>query len=159
MSLEHLITDRTAEDVERVKLLAEKAWQDMTTEERTEWLSPLKGAYNHTDLNRVGAALNYVRDRLSASRYLQADAFTAREDWRSDEIPTIPEMSAYLGYVSMIREALAQFPTTPNAPTDPNSLDYNVANNIEQILVDVDELITRMMAAAYYSGDLFSGEV
>ncbi len=154
----NLITDRTAQDVDRVRILAAKAWQDMTPEERAEWLSPLKGAYNYTDLNRVGAALNYVRDRLSASRYLQADAFTAREDWRSDEIPTIPEMSAYLGYVSVIREALAQFPTTPNVPTQPDAWDYNAANGIEQILVDVDELITRMMAAAYYCGDLFLGE-
>lgn len=155
----NLITDRTADDVERVKLLAEKAWQDMTAEERAEWLSPLKGAYNYTDLNRVGAALNYLLNRLSASSYLQADAFTAREDWRSDEIPTIPELSAYLGYVSTIREALAQFPTTPNTPTDPNALDYNAANNIEQILVDVDALITLMVKAFFYSADLYAGEV
>lgn len=159
MSLENLITDRTSQDVDRVKTLMAKAWQDMTTEEQAEWLSPLKGAYNYTDLNRVGNALNYVRDRLSASGYLRADAFAARTDWRSAQIPMVSELSEYLGHVSVIREALAQFSTTPAAPTDPDSLDYVAANSIEQILIDVDELITRMRAAAYFSGDLFLGEV
>ena len=155
----NLITDRTAADVERYLTLRNKGFANLTAAERTEWLSPMKGAYNYTDLNRVGTALNYVRDQLSASGYLRADAFTARTDWRSDEIPTVPAMSAYLGHVSVIREALAQFSTTPAAPTDPDSLDYVAANSIEQILIDVDELITRMRAAAYFSGDLFLGEV
>lgn len=159
MSLENLITDRTAHDVDRVKILAAKAWQDMTVEERVEWTSPLKGAYNYTDLNRVGAALNYVRDRLSEVGHIEQSAFTAREDWSREEIPTAGEMAYYLQCVSTVRGALAQFSTTPVAPSDPNLLDYNAANDIEQILVDVDELITRMMDASYYSGDLFSGEV
>jgi hypothetical protein len=159
MSLENLITDRTSQDVDQARTLAGKAWQDMTAEERAEWLSPMKGAYNSTDLNRVGAALNYVRDRLSASGYLRANAFTAREDWRSDEIPTTPEMSEYLSYVSVVREALAQFRTTPTAPMNPNLLDHAAANAIEQILVDVDALITLMVKAFFYSGDLYAGEV
>lgn len=159
MSLEHLITDRTAQDVDRVKVLAAKAWQDMTAEERTEWLSPMKGAYNYTDLNRVGTALNYVRDRLAEAGRVAADVFTAREDWTREEIPTIPEMEEYFGYVALVRGALAQLPTTPPAPTDPNTLDYNAANAIEQILIDVDELITRMADIYFFSGDLYAGEV
>ncbi len=159
MSLKNLITDRTAQDVDRVKNLMAKAWQDMTTAERTEWLSPMKGAYNYTDLNRVGSALNYVRDRLAEAGRVPADVFTAREDWTRDEIPTRSEMDAYLGYVSMVRGALAQLSTTPAAPTDPNALDYNAANAIEQILIDVDELITRMADIYFFSGDLYAGEV
>lgn len=159
MSLENLITDRTSQDVDRVNTLMAKAWQDMTPEEQAEWLSPLKGAYNYTDLNRVGGALNYVRDRLAETGYLPADAFTARENWSREEIPTTAEIADYLGHISIIREALAQFPTTPAPPTSPNSLDYAAANAIEQILVDVDALITLMVKAFFYSGDLYAGEV
>ena len=157
MSLENLIADRTSQDVDRVKILAEKAWQDMTAEERTEWLSPMKGAYNYTDLNRVGGALNYVRDRLVEVGYLPADIFTAREDWGREEIPTVSQITEYLQYVSLLREALAQFPTTPVAPQNPNLLDYSAANDIEQILIDVDALITLMVKAFFYSGDLYAG--
>ena len=153
-----MITDRTDQDVDRVKVLMAKAWQDMTPEEQAEWSSPMKGAYNHTDLNRVGGALNYVRDRLVNAGYLQQSVFTAKTDWIVDDIPTFAEMADYLRYIPIVREALAQFPTTPSAPRDADEFDYNVANDIEKILVDVDELITRMAAAAFYSGDLFSGE-
>lgn len=155
----NLITDRTAQDVDRVRILAAKAWQDMTPEERAEWLSPLKGAYNYTDLNRVGGALNDVRDRLAEVGYFQTDIFAAREDWSQEEIPAVSEITEYLQHVSLLREALAQFPTTPAAPTSPNSLDYAAANAIEQILVDVDALITLMVKAFFYSGDLYAGEV
>lgn len=159
MSLENLITDRTSMDVDQVKTLMAKAWQDMTPEEQAEWLSPLKGAYNYTDLNRVGGALNHVRDRLAEVGYLQADIFTAREDWSREEIPTVSQITEYLQHVSLLREAFAQFPTTPAAPTNPNSLDYAAANAIEQILIDVDALITLMVKAFFYSGDLYAGEV
>ena len=70
MSLSHLITDRTTQDVECTKALQAKAWQDMTEEEKVEWLSPLKGSYNYTDLNRVEEAVAYVAGRLNEYGYL-----------------------------------------------------------------------------------------
>ena len=38
-------------------------------------------------------------------------------------------------------------------------LTHTEANDIEKILLDVDELITNMTAAYYYSGELYGGEV
>ena len=155
----NLITDRTQADVDYWRSLQRKGYAAMTDEEKAAWNAGLKGAYNASDLNRVGAALNYIRDRLFEARYIQPDVFEARVDWRLEEIPTVDEMTEYLGYVSVIREALGQFPTTPLVPGSANALNYSSANDIEQILVDVDGLITRMMDAVYYSGELFSGEV
>ena len=48
---------------------------------------------------------------------------------------------------------------TPPVPPDLEKLTYTEANDIEQILMDVDGLITNMMQAWYYAGDLYSGEV
>ena len=62
--LQGLITDRTAADVNRVKALAAKGWAGMTAAERTEWLGEMRGAYNASDLNRVGSAVDYVAKRL-----------------------------------------------------------------------------------------------
>ena len=56
-----LITDRTTADVARVHELAVKGY----AAELAEWLAGMKGAYNDVDLNRVGTALNYLRDRLT----------------------------------------------------------------------------------------------
>lgn len=62
--IDNLITDRTQADVERVKALAAKGFAAMTAAERAEWLTGMKGAYNASDLNRVGTALNYLAGRL-----------------------------------------------------------------------------------------------
>ena len=65
----------------------------------------------------------------------------------------------YMKNVADIRETLATFSTTPDAPTTERKLTYQIANDIEQILLDVDDLISRMIAAYFYSADLYSGEV
>lgn len=156
-----LITDRTQADVARWLTLRNKGYANMTDEEMAEWDSgQMKGAYNPPyDMNRVGAALNYLRDRLAEAGYLSASAFFAREDWTAADIPTGADLTNYLKYVSTVREALAQFSTTPPAPEYTGGLDYREANNIEQILADVDQLITNMLAARFFCNELYAGEV
>lgn len=157
--LRNLITDRSMSDVERWRKLRDKGWEQMTDEERAEWQTSMKGAYNYTDLNRVGAALNFVRDRLVAFRFLPENDFTARTDWAVGEIPTLADLTKYIGYVSTVREAFVHFPTTPAAPKDARWLNHREANDIEQIIIDVNTLLSNMVAAWYFSGDLYSGEL
>lgn len=156
-----LITDRTAADVARWLTLRNKGYANMTAEEKAEWDSgQMKGAYNPPyDMNRVGFALNYLRDRLVEARYLTPGVFSAREDWTTADIPTGADLTEYLKCVSVVREALAQFPTTPPVPEYTGGLDYQEANNIEKILIDVDRLFENMLAARYFCNELYSGEV
>ena len=63
--IDTLVIDRTPADVARVHELAVKGYAGMTVAELAEWLAGMKGAYNAVDLNRVGAALNYLRDLLT----------------------------------------------------------------------------------------------
>lgn len=154
-----LITDRTATDLARWRDLRNKGYANMTEAERTEWDAGMKGAYNASDLNRVGAALNYLRDRLAEASYMSSVEFAAKTDWSVADVPTPKAIADYLRYVSLIREALAQFATTPPAPEYTGGLDYQEANDIEKILVDVDRLITNMLAARCFCGELYSGEV
>ena len=155
-----LITDRNYFDVLRWRTLRDKGYANMTDAERAEWdTAQMKGAYNPPyDMNRVGVALNYLRDRLADARYLEPTAFTAKVDWTAADIPTVEDLTKYLKCVSTIREAWARFSTTPAAPKNPARLDYQEANNIEKILVDVDQLLTNMLEARCYCGELFGGE-
>ena len=153
----NLITDRTQADVERVRQLAQKGFGNMTADEKTEWLNGLKGAYNASDLNRVGAAVAYVAGRLTGYGY--AVSVAPRQDWQVANIPTPESMTAYLADVAALRAALTVAADTPEVPEDMERLTWQEANDIEQILVDVDELLTRMAAAWFYSGDLYAGEV
>lgn len=157
--LSNLITDRTIADFSRWLYLRDKGYANMTASERAEWGEDMKGAYNASDLNRVGAVLNYLRDRLSEAAYLRGTEFVMRENWQKNEIPTAAEFGAYINAVAIIRNAMAQKRTTPSAPANNGSLDYQGANNIEQILLDIDELITNMLKSRYFCGDLFSGEI
>lgn len=153
----NLITDRTQADVDRVRQLAQKGLGNMTADEKTEWLNGLKGAYNASDLNRVGAAVAYVAGRLKGYGY--AVSVSPRQDWQAADIPTPESMTAYLADVATLRAALTVAAGTPEVPEDMERLTWQEANDIEQILVDVDELLTRMAAAWFYSGDLYAGEV
>lgn len=153
----NLITDRTIEDVNRVKELSAKGWAAMTEAEKAEYLADMKGAYNASDLNRVGAAVEYIARRLSDNGYVVE--VTARQNWTRADIPTQEEMAIYLADVETIRSALAVMPTTPETPDDADNLTYIEANNIEQIMLDVDALITTMMLSFVYCGVHYSGQI
>lgn len=157
--LSNLITDRTLDDFSRWLYLRDKGYANMTAYEREEWATDMKGAYNASDLNRVSAVLNYLKERLSEAGYLDDASFNVREDWQKNEIPTAADFSEYIGAVAAVREALTHYPTTPHTPANNGSLDFQGANDIEKILIDIDELTTKMLNARYFSGDLFSGEI
>lgn len=157
--LENLITDRTQADFERWRTLRDKGYSAMTEDERAEFAGDMKGAYNASDLNRVGYALNYLKDRLTAAGYLLGNEFEAREDWKENEIPTGEQFTAYIKAVETIRAALSRKATTPQTPADVGGLDYNGANDIERILLDVEDQRNKMLSARYYFNEVYSGEI
>ena len=152
-----LITDRAQADVDYVSQLNILGWENMNAQQRSDYLTGLKGAYNATDMNRVGNAVSYVAQRLTNCGYMVN--VNPRLDWQIGDIPTVSDLTAYLDDVRAIRAALAVSPATPPVPEDMDKLTYTEANNIEQILLDVNLLIDRIAAAWFYSGELYSGEV
>lgn len=114
------------------------------------------GYYNLEDLNRVGTAVAYVRDRLTAAGY--GVSAKPKTDWQPGDVPTVTQMAQYTADVAAIRAALAVYPSTPTAPPNMDGLTADEANDIEQILTDVDDLITKMMAAYRHSGMMYAGQ-
>ena len=153
----NLITDRTQADVDRFTELKMKYLSGMTADEKTEWETHLKGAYNYTDMNRVESAVEYVANRLTEAGYVVVPVI--KKNWSSADKPTLVDFNRYMKNISEIRSALTTYETTPDAPTTEKKLSFQAANDIEQILTDVDDLITKMISAYFYSGDLYSGEV
>ena len=152
-----LITDRTQTDVEYAQQLNALGWANMSAAQRSEYLVGLKGAYNATDLNRVGSAVNYVAQLLTDAGYQVL--VTPKINWAVADIPTQSAMTAYLADVQTLRDVFPMPSTTPELPADMAGLTYQEANNIEQILLDVDALITNMMSAWFYSNEIQCGEV
>lgn len=61
-----MITTRAPSDKQRALSLAARGWDDLTADERAEWLAGLRGAYTASDLNRVGTAMNELAAALVA---------------------------------------------------------------------------------------------
>lgn len=116
-----------------------------------------KGYYNDSDLNRVGAAMVYLRDRFNDNGY-DVD-IAPNVSWKEIDIPTPEDMTLYLGCVGVLRGVLPLPDGTPETPESMENLTYVTANDIERILETIDDAINRSIAFLWYSGDLYSGEV
>ena len=151
----NLITDRTATDVSTVIRLSQKGWANMTEEERSAYLSSLKGSYNATDLNRVGGAVQYIANRLA--EYGVSVSVHPKVDWSRSDFPMPDDMDAYLADIRTLR-SLYEI-DLPSVPNDMEGFTWQEANNIEQILVELDFIISQISLAWFYSGEIHSGEV
>lgn len=149
-----LITDRTQTDVDRVTALLGKNWNDFTQEEKDYWNGVVKGAYNTSDMNRVGTAVAHISDYLISAGY-NPDT-SPKIDWEESDAPTIIQAETYLGNVSKLKTLLPV--TNLNVPLDMQNLTFKDANNIESILVSIDRAIPLMECSLLYSGESFSGE-
>lgn len=179
--IDELITDRTQQDVDYIKSLNKKGWSKMSSEEKLYYIKGLieklsaedgelyaedgllsaydgstpKGAYNAKDLNRVEEAIEYLVGRLLRAGYsLNIES----ESWCLGDIPPVNQWQLYLNRVRIIKNSIANLPTTPALPLDMQGLTYEEANAIEQILIDVDKVITLSELTHCYSGEIYAGE-
>lgn len=145
----NLIYDRTPADITRLKTLRTKIKNRTATEaEFAEWLTSMKGAYNNTDLNRVGEAINYLSGVLKEYGY--TNNASARTDWEIGEKPNPKQMSEYLDNINKLKQA---FPyTETELPTDMFNLVISEANDIERFFYDQIEIILGMIQTFIYSG-------
>lgn len=158
MSALTLITDRTSDDVARWKELHDKGWLGMTESEQIEWMGEMKGRYSHTDMNRVENAVKAVSSHFVENGYLTTP-LSVKTDWNSLSIPTRADMERYLGNVATLRGLVPVYPTTPAAPTVNQRFNYERANDIEKILLDLNDIIIKIPQSWNRAGELYSGEV
>jgi hypothetical protein len=152
-----LIFDRVLADVELWQTLRHKDFSSMSVTEQAQWLSNLKGAYNISDLNRVGEAVKDLTERLLAEGYIAKTS--AKLDWTMDDIPTRDQLNIYVNNIQTLRAALALPEDTPLAPTEMNKLMFNEANNIERILFVLNIFVQLMIDGYYFCGELYCGEI
>ena len=151
-----LVTDRTQSDYDSWLLLSKIPWSQMTTEQKAAWSAPLKGAYNYTDLNRVGTAVIALQSIFTGLGY--SVSVSVRTNYTAGEWPSQSDMVSYIQSINNIRAAITVFSATPSAPSSIDDGTVFIWNDIEQILLDVEMLINNMKAAWSYSGEIFSGE-
>lgn len=140
--LDDLVFDRAQADVERVKTLTQKMIDGTANAaERNEWLSgSMKGSYNVSDLNRVGAAVEYLTEALYSMGYNVPTV--PKDDWTETDIPVQSQMDIYINNIQLLRDILPY--AAPDAPDAPENLTYEQANNIEEILYILESVLLAM---------------
>ena len=128
--MREFITDRSKADVERCKKLSAKGWNNMTDKERSEWYAAaMRGAYNHSDLNRVETAV------AELSEFLELGLVT-KTDWGTWDVPTHTDMNRYISNLQTIKERCL---SSEEIPASMNGLTRESANNIEKMLSEAYE--------------------
>lgn len=99
--LETLITNRTAADVTRWRVLRDKGFDAMSEEEKAEWLAGMRGAFNASDRNRITEAMEYLKGLYEqygkqvtyTPVYITHKDGTTDTTWRIEDIPTDDQLA------------------------------------------------------------------
>ena len=160
-----LITNRTLDDVRRWMELRDKGWDNMTEDERLEWMgerlavpSAARGMYTHNDMNRVETAVEVILNRFKEMGYKVPELSIEKERNHSSKLLE-SDVKEFFRKIAVVRGLLPVYPSTPIAPYPGERMDYKLANDIEQILFDVDEIFTKFTQSWHFVGELFIGEV
>lgn len=153
----NLVTDRTIDDVNKIKSLNAIGFSGWTVAEVAEYLGNLKGAYNASDLNRVESAVAYIVERFVAIGYKAG--LRTKNTWIRTEFMNTAETLRYLQNIRVLRAQFAMPSGTPEVPADMDNFTYEEANDIERILKIIDEYITKIEQTFAYSGELYGGEI
>lgn len=153
--IDTLITDRTNADLTAFLAVRERIKnRTATAADWTAYLADNEAAYNASDLNRVGNALNYVSERMNENGFNLSTS--AKTDWTETDIPTAPQMATYKAHIASIRNAIAYPAGTPVTP-EIDRLTYTGANSIETILTLADGLIDKLIQTFIHSGTTYCG--
>ena len=125
----------------------------------------MRGAYNVSDLNRVGNAIVYLRDRLR--NYGYSLNVTPKTNWAITDAPTVAQLKKYLADVSAIRGAVGELSSLPEVPVriypsgtgKSDGLTIEKANDIERMLYQLDSAITKMLSSWWGCSEIGCGEV
>lgn len=149
-----LIYDRTKNDVINLRnLIARIQNGTATEEEKQQYMQPHKGAYNYTDLNRVGTAMNQLIELFREKGYIIH--ITPKTNWQMTDVPTREAFTEYLENVRALRDVISLPIGTPEVPNI-DGFNFQSANDIELILKTVEETVQHV--SYFYSGELYSGE-
>lgn len=118
-----------------------------------------KGVYSYTDLNRVEEAVREIAEDITELGF--AVKLQTKTDWgfpgnfSVSAWPVESQMERYLHNVSEIRRI---FIISTQLPESMQKLDWNGANNIENILQTAFARIEGIKQSYRYSGEFYAGE-
>ena len=144
------VYDRTENDIEYAKKLAQKGYSKMTESERSEWIAGLKGTFNQSDIERIENNVQLLSDVLELN--------LTTNYGKNIKYPDEGYFKLLLLNIERIRAAYCIHDDTPETPTAPVN-NFNKVNAVEKILNDVYTILISNFhyyaGESYYAGENF----
>lgn len=141
--LKGLIYDRTQSDVDYALNLERNG---IYSDEN------LRGAYNVSDRNRVGGAVNFIIECLKNTGTYEVLGSIVREDWNAYDIIVPEDNRKTLDALSNLKRLLP-YGGIQEVPESLDGLTYQKANAVEGILSDLYGVFARLLDSWLYCGD------
>lgn len=147
-------TDRTQEDVD--------ALRELQHTRRSLWSEDIKqrfiqaqerGGFNYTDANRIEIACNWLNNwynERGCNLHIRG-----RYDWTRQDIPWREDMDVLLNDV-LNTSTIIEFDIP--MPSSLKLLNYQMSNNIEKMLVQLDKFRKMWEESLWYSSEIYCGE-
>ena len=132
-----MVTNRTEADVLSFKSLRKQVQKGLAS---ADLLKNHIGGYNTSDLNRVENKARYLSDLLNERGYTNS---IITKTWTTSDIFSSVEVTRYLNNLTTLKNVYP-FGTMPSVPAQ--WLDYNGANDIEKILVNIETILDNMIS-------------
>lgn len=143
------ITDRTILDIDKLQEYDEIGYKNLTTEQKNEWLSGMKGALNSSDLNRIESNQQYILNILS-NQYI----LTFKTNWLMTEFVEDSDENRILMNLKTLMQPF-NFDEEPQVPEKPLNY-FEKINQIENIILQMyDKYYSKIK---YYEFQTDNGE-
>lgn len=147
------IFDRNSEDLAFEKNLMLLGFANFTDEQKTRWLSGLKGSFNYIDCNRIENDCKYISDIFGG-----LPGMKFKTDWNASDILTSSEVERILANVAKLRGFCAIHKDTPEVPKPPlNTIEK--LNDLEKILYDINYIFNNETTAFARDNPTFGAEI
>lgn len=124
------ITDRTILDIDKLQEYDEIGYKNLTTEQKNEWLSGMKGALNSSDLNRIESNQQFILTLLSDQYSL-----TFKTNWLMTDFVEDSDENRILMNLKTLMQPF-NFEEEPQVPEKPLNY-FEKINQIENIILQM----------------------
>lgn len=124
------ITDRSILDIQKLQEYDEIGYKNLTTEQKDEWLSGMKGALNSSDLNRIESNQQYILNLLS-NQYI----LTFKTNWLMTDFVEDSDENRILMNLKTLMQPF-NFEEEPQVPEKPLNY-FEKINQIESIILQI----------------------
>ena len=143
------ITDRTILDIDKLQEYDEIGYKNLTTKQKNEWLSGMKGALNSSDLNRIESNQQYIFTLLS-NQYI----LTFKTNWLMTDFVEDSDENRILMNLKTLMQPF-NFEEEPQVPEKPLNY-FEKINQIENIILQMyDKYYSKIK---YYEFQTDNGE-